>query len=242
MRKTYLTLILICFSFSFVFGQRFADQVPQIKRYTKEEATDPVKGIVMYNKLIPAIKGDSIRYNKAGYNLQGWQEDYYSNGKVLHKGFYVDGQIKVFKNFYENGQVERSFVASDPLRCSLDIFYPDGKVRNQVIYYDGNAQKEYDFFPNGNPRNVLETDKDKEFVFKQSSYFENGQQASTLELTDKKTKKYNKKEFYENGKVKEEGEVFYGKDNKYQKEGEWFYYDEKGGVTKKERYKLGQKL
>jgi antitoxin component YwqK of YwqJK toxin-antitoxin module len=214
--------------------------VPQIKRYAKGEVIDPVKGIVMYNKLIPAIKGDSVRYNKSGYNLQGWQEDFYDSGKLLHKGFYVDGQIKIFKNYYETGQVERSLNVADPMRCSLDIYYPDGKVRSQVMFYDGNAQKEYYFFPNGNPETVFESDKDRQLIYKSNSYYTNGQQASALELLDKKAKKYSKKEFYANGKIKEEG-VYVLQDSNYQKDGEWIYYDDKGAVLKKEKFNGGKK-
>lgn len=222
-------------------GQRFSDQVPQIRRYSKAEVFVPEKGIVMYNKLIPAIKGDSIRYNKAGYNLQGWQEDYYDSGKLLHKGFYVDGQIKIFKNYYETGQVERSLNVSDPMRCSLDTYYPDGKVKSQIQFYDGTAQKEYYYFPNGNPEKVFESDKDRQLIYKSDMFYENGQMASALELLDKKTKKYSKKEFYLNGKVKEEGQLFLNDTASYQKDGEWLYYDDKGNVLKKEKYRNGKK-
>ena len=145
-------------------AQRFTNQVPQLKKYTVNEVTDPDYGIIMYNKLIGPIGGDSLRYNKAGYNLQGWQEDFYVSGKLLHKGFYADGLIKVFKNYYENGQVERNFTSSDPRRASLETYYEDGKTRSQITFYDGNTQKEYDFFPNGNPEYVEENDKDIEFL------------------------------------------------------------------------------
>jgi antitoxin component YwqK of YwqJK toxin-antitoxin module len=222
-------------------AQRFSDQVPQIKRYSKAEAFDPKKGIVMYNKLVPAIKGDSVRYNKAGYNLQGWQEDFYDSGKLLHKGFYVDGQIKVFENYYETGQVERTLNVSDPMRCSIDTYYPDGKVRSQILFYDGNAQREYYFFPNGNPEKVFESDKDRQMVYKNNSYYDNGQQASSLELLDKKSRKYFKKEFYNNGKVKEEGVYLLSDISNYQKDGEWIYYDEKGSIIKKEKFQNGKK-
>ena len=62
-------------------AQRFADQVPQTKRYIQKDIVDPVEGIKMYNRLVEAIGGDSINYNKAGYNLQGWDlaAKYYTN-------------------------------------------------------------------------------------------------------------------------------------------------------------------
>lgn len=224
------------------YAQRFSDQVPQLKRYTTKEVTDVDYGIVMYNKMVVSIGGDSIRYTKDGYNAQGWQEDFYVSGKLLHKGFYVDGYIKIFKNYYENGQVERNFVNVDPKRCKLEIFYEDGKPRSSITYFDGNAQNQYDFFKNGSPEYVEENDKDIEFLYKRNSYYENGLPASMFELVDKKTKKYIKKEFYENGRVKEEGNMNFRKDlGDYQKEGPWTYYDEKGNAIKTEKYHNGEK-
>lgn len=219
-------------------AQRFADQVPQLKRYTQDDAFDPNGGIKMYNRLIPTIGGDSIRYNKAGYNLQGWQEDYYSSGKILHKGFYVDGQIKIFKNYYEDGQIERSFINSDPARSSFDIYYPNGKVQKQILYYNGQPQNEYTYFQNGSPESIVEKDKEVQFIFKRKYFYENGFPASELTLIDKKIKKYEAKEYYENGKIKEEGFLIYKPETKqYLKEGEWTSYNEKGEAVKKESFK-----
>ena len=238
MKKT--VYIAFLFGSLTVNAQRFADQVPQTRKYTEEIVLDSIGGIKMYNKLISVIGGDSIRYNKAGYNLQGWQEDYYSSGKVLHKGFYVDGQIKVFKNYFENGQIERSFNSSDPARSSVDIYYPSGKFRKQIMYYNGSPQNEYSYYDNGSPESVIEKDKEVQFIFKKHRFYENGRTASELELIDRKSKKYIAKEYYENGKLKEEGTITLNLDKKeYQKEGEWTYYDDKGQPIKKEKFKAG---
>ncbi len=238
-RPLYLFVgLIICLN---LFCQKFSDQVPQLKHYTPAQITDPDYGIIIFNKMAPAIGGDSLRYTKDGYNAQGWQEDYYINGKLLHKGFYADGYIKIFKNFYENGQVERNLTIVDAKRSKLEIFYEDGKVRSTINYFDGNTQNQYDFFKNGTPEYVEENDKDIEFLYKRNSFYENGLQASMFELVDKKTKKYIKKEFYESGRVKEEGTMFFRKDvGDYQKEGVWTYYDDKGNTIKTEKYHSGQ--
>ena len=215
--------------------------MPQLKRFTPQEVVDPDYGIIIYNKLVNIIGGDSIRYTKDGYNVQGWQEDFYVSGKTLHKGFYVDGFIKIFKNYYENGQIERSFVSTDPRRSKMDIYYEDGKVRSNIAYFDGNPQNQYDFFRNGSPEYIEENDKNIEFLFKRNSFFENGSPESIFELVDKKTKKYIKKEFYENGRVKEEGSMIFRKDlGDYQKDGVWNYYDDKGKLLKTENYYKGE--
>lgn len=238
-RPAYL-LLALSLSFS-VFSQKFSDQVPQLKRYTAAQVTDPDYGIILFNKMVPSIGGDSIRYTKDGYNAQGWQEDYYVSGKLLHKGFYADGYIKIFKNFYENGQVERSLSIVDAKRVKMEVYYEDGKVRSTINFYDGNTQNQYDFFKNGSPEYVEENDKEIEFLYKRYTYFENGLPASTFDLVDKKAKKYMKKEFFENGRVKEEGTMYFRKDmGDYQKEGPWTYYDEKGNAVKTEKYHSGQ--
>lgn len=222
------------------FSQSFSKQVPQLKRYTPAEVVDPDYGIIIYNDLVPMMGGDSLRYTKDGYNAQNWQEDYYVSGKLLHKGFYTDGAIKIFKNYYENGQIERSFSATDLKHCKMEIFYDDGKIRSTINYYEGSAQNQYDFFKNGAPEYVEENDKNIEFLYKRNSYYENGLPASMFELVDKKTKKYIKKEFYTNGRVKEEGSMLFRKDlGDYQKEGVWTYFDEKGNTTKTENYHNG---
>lgn len=242
MRYCFINSVFLLFiSFYNAFSQRFSDQVPQIKRYTPSEIIDPNYGIIRYNKMVLDIGGDSIRYTKDGYNSQGWQEDYYTSGKLLHKGFYVDGFIKVFKNYYENGQIERSYTSSDPKHSKMEIYYDDGKTRSTIQYFDGNPQNQYDFFKNGSPEYIEENDKNIEFLYKRHSYYVNGQVASWFELVDKKSKKYIKKEFYENGKLKEEGNMYFRKELRdYQKEGEWTYYDEKGNKVKTERYHNGQ--
>lgn len=233
--------IWIVFASGTVFSQRYANQVPQLKRYTPAEVIDSDYGIIIFNKMVPTIGGDSLRYTKDGYNAQGWQEDYYVSGKILHKGYYVDGSIKIFKNFYENGQVERNYTSTDPRRSKMEIFYEDGKVRSNIEYFEGNTQNQYDFFRNGSPEFVEENDKDVEFLYKRNSYFENGNPSSLFELINKKSKKYVKKEFYENGRIKEEGNMFLRKEmGDYQKEDTWTYYDEKGNVTKTEKYHKGQ--
>ena len=240
MKQLVFILFLLANAYG-AFSQRYLNQVPQLKRYTVAEIVDTDFGIIRYNKLVPSIGGDSLRYTKDGYNAQGWQEDYYVSGKILHKGYYVDGSIKIFKNYYESGQVERNYTSTDPRRSKMQIYYEDGKPRSSIEYFEGNTQNQYDFYQNGFPEYVEENDKDVEFLYKRNAFYENGTPSSTFELIDKKSKKYTKKEYYENGRLKEEGNMFLRKDvGDYQKEGEWIYYNDKGVVIKKEKFHKGQ--
>ncbi len=234
----YIFAILICCLQTVIAQtQRFADQVPQVKRYQQKEIVDSVDGIKMYNRLIESIGGDSITYNKQGYNKQGWNEDFYVSGKLLHRGYYIDGRAIVFKNFFENGQCERTVVNPDPLHCNIDIFYENGKQRRQINYYNGLPQKLYDFYSNGLPKYTEENEKEMKYLTVKKSWFNNGQVQEVMELTDQKNKRYIQKFYYENGQVKGEGPLVLSLDGKsYVKDGVWNYYDSNGKNKRTEKY------
>ncbi len=236
--KLNFSLLLLGFASSSFAQASYSSSLSN--KFTKQQIVDPYYGIVRYNKLIASIGGDSIRKAKDGRPVQDWVEDYYVGGKLLHKGFYVDGTIKVFTNYHENGQIERNFTSTDLKHSKLEVFYDDGKPRSTINYFLGNAQKQYDFYQNGSPEYIEENDKNIEFLFKRNSYQENGSPISIFELTDKKKKTYLKKEYHENGKLKEEGTMIYRKDlADYQKDGVWTYFDEKGNNIKTETYHKG---
>ena len=237
MKKIHYIVIISFIYIGSMRAQRFADQVPQTKRYLQKDIVDPVDGIKMYNRLIEAIGGDSITYNKAGYNLQGWNEDYYMSGKLLHRGYYIDGRAIVFKNFFENGQCERTVVNPDPLHCNIDVYFENGKQRKQTNYYNGLPQKLYEFFENGLPKYTEENEKEMKYLTLKKSWYDNGQMQDVLELTDVKNKKYTQKYFYENGQIKSEGPMVLSIDGKtYVKDGVWSFYDSNGKNKRTEKY------
>lgn len=209
----------------------------ELYKPTQQEVVDAEYGIIIYNKLAPCLGGDSIRYNKAGYNAQSWQEDYYASGKLLHRGFYIDGQLKVFKNYWENGNVERELIAIDNLRCKMITYYPGGQLRSEITYYEGTEIKERDYFENGTIELDEEIDRKEGFILKRIINYPDSKPKSKMELTDKKQRVYTYIEYYENGKVKEEGTLNFRKDsNDYVKNGTWKYYDEQGNLIKSVNY------
>jgi antitoxin component YwqK of YwqJK toxin-antitoxin module len=237
LKKIRYIVIISFICIGSISAQRFADQVPQTKRYIQKDIVDPVEGIKMYNRLVEAIGGDSINYNKAGYNLQGWNEDYYMSGKLLHRGYYIDGRAIVFKNFFENGQCERTVVNPDPLHCNIDVFFENGKQRKQTNYYNGLPHKLYEFFENGLPKYTEENEKEMKYLTLKKSWYDNGQMQDVLELTDAKNKKYTQKYFYENGQIKSEGPMVLSIDGKtYVKDGVWSLYDSNGKNKRIEKY------
>jgi len=242
MKKILLAFFSLFFFCAFSqMAQDYTDQVPQLRRYDPAEVVDSTYGITMYEKLTPLMGGDSVRYDKKGYNVQGWWEDFYKSGKVLHKGFYLDGQLRAYKNYYENGQMERSYRMLDNRHCEVHIYYPDGKIKSEVNYYNKVPNKQIDYYPNGNVDLYEESHGDNDYLIKRNTYFENGYAEIIFELTDKRKKIYIHKEFFETGKIKEEGTLKYSADRMdYVKDGEWKTYDETGKIIKEEKYQNGE--
>lgn len=232
-------IIVILLTNGLCCAQRFADQIPQIKKYTQAEVYDSIDGITLYNKLIEYLHGDSVKYNKAGYNAQGWNEDFYKNGKTLHKGYYVDGKLKVFKNFYENGQIERSYVNPDPIHAAVDIYYENGLPKRKIAYYEGKPQKLYEFYDNGLPKSAVENEKEMKYITLKKLWYSNGQIEQSIELKDKKELIFIEKKYYMNGQIKEEGMLkLSANGQEYVKDGMWTFYDENGKNKKTEKFKM----
>ena len=95
------------------------------------------------------LGGDTVRNDQDGYAANGYLEDFYTTGQLLHKGFYVDGQLKVYKNYYPNGKVERNFRMVDLKKSKMDIFYKDGTPKSKIVYVGSEALKWEDYYPNG---------------------------------------------------------------------------------------------
>lgn len=216
-------------------------QSPHSNRFDPNLVVDSTYGITMYEKLTPLMGGDCMRYDNKGYNVQGWMDDFYISGKLLHKGFYVDGQLRAYKNYYENGQMERVYRMIDYKHCEIFIYYPDGKLKSEVHYYNRVPNKQVDYYPNGNLSLFEESHGDNDYLVKRNSFYENGYAEVIFELTDKKKKLYMHKEFFPNGRVKEEGALRYNLTKlDYVREGEWKTYDELGNLVKSAKYQNGE--
>lgn len=203
-----------------------------MRRYEARDVLDSLRGIEMYTGLIVALHGDSVMLSRSGSNMQGWNEDFYKSGKLLHRGYYVDGKLITFKNYYESGACERVVENPDPLHCNVSIFFENGSPRRRIHYYNGLAQRSYEFYENGLPKYAEENEKELSYLKLKKSWYDNGNMESSMELMDLKSKKYSRKTYYLNGKVKEEGIlVKVAGANEYEKFGKWFSYDSEGVRT-----------
>ncbi|PCH93809.1 MAG: hypothetical protein COB85_06410 [Bacteroidetes bacterium] len=202
---------------------------------------DQVYGVEMYENLNHALGGDSTRYGYKKKLMRGWYEDYYPNAQLLHRGYYVDGHLKMYKNFYPNGQLERSFKSQDNVRSTVEKYYQDGAAKSNVVFKNGQSFKWEDYYPNGKMEYYEEYNKNLDYYVMKQTYYKSGQLQSQLELIKPSKKLYDKKEYYLDGKIKEEGQMGFSENLwDYLKIGKWLTYDESGKPLKEEIYINGK--
>lgn len=210
-------------------------QIKKEKVYT-EEVVDDVYGITIYEKLNPMLDGDSTRLCD-GYACNGWVTDKYENGNVIHKGYYVDGQLKVYKNFYPDGNLEREFKGLNTFSALSKIYYRSGTLKSQVKYVEAAPLIWSDYYDNGQLEYYEEYHKSFDYHIAKRSYFRDGKAESLFEMINKKKLEYTQNDFYSTGTKKVEGALIYDKKiYDYRKIGTWKFYAENGSLEKKESY------
>ncbi|HQQ94497.1 MAG TPA: hypothetical protein PLQ93_08075 [Bacteroidia bacterium] len=239
----YILPVLLLLSLDFK-GQSKKKQVQKTakpKTYTREEVVDSLQGIVMYDVYIASLGIDSVRRAKDGKPLQGWQEDFYSNGKTLHKGLYKDGHLELFRNFHDNGATERVFAKLDSASCNVEVYYPNGNQRKQVNYFNGKVKRRSEFYENGLLKITEEFDVNKNILIMQKTWFPGGQIQSEI-LRDAKTGKYSQKTYYINSKLFEQGLLVQDKESgELLRTGAWISLDSTGKNKKTTQYKITKK-
>lgn len=243
MRRVIYLLISVFAVFNVSAQINFKGQVPKAKTYDLKDIYDSTYGIQLFDKYNAALGGDSLRKSMEGYMCNGWVEDHYANGALLHKGFYADGVLTIYTNYYPGGQVERVYKTVTERKAEMKKYFPDGKPRSEVEYFDGNAISYHDYYDNGNPSYIEEYDKKHERLLQRCSYYRDGKPLSTfMPVTDKKPIRYSHKEYFPGGtQLKEEYEMIYSEDAlDYVKDGEDKVYDEKGTLVSDVQYINGE--
>lgn len=237
-----LTGLLLAFYTSANAQFNLKRQLPEKTKYEAEKVIDSTYGIVMYEPLNLMLNGDSTRLC-GNYACQSWVEDIYVTGELLHKGFYIDGQLKTYKNYYPNGNLERDFKALDNYRSSVKLYYPNGNLKSDIKYNEGYPEFWVDYNEGGTVIYQEEMDKTATYYLYKKFFYDNGAPQRIMELSNKKSKEYTYFEYYPDGKIKIEGHKVYSDTFfDYVNHGKWKYYDESGNVTKTEEYNKGEKV
>lgn len=238
MKHTILFIILIITALNLNAQVDYDKQMPAKVKFDRS-LIDSIYGIQHYEPLNMMLSGDSVRMCGT-YACQNQVKDYYVTGELLHAGFYVDGQLKSYKNYYPNGNVERDFRAIDLYRSQVKLYYESGQLKSQVKYNEGAVQEWTDYYANGQIEMSEEKTKACTYHIFSRSFYEDGKPSKALELLDKKKITYTYKEFYSSGAVKVEGSKQFKEElGDYINTGVWKYYDESGKVTKEEKFDNG---
>lgn len=230
-----MTLILRLFFFLNVFTitsihAQFTDERDNM-------ASDSIPAVNDYEKYNKILGGDSVRYCN-NYPCKGWIRDDYPDGIMKHRGFYVDGRLEsVYKNYYNNGQLEREFVLKNYKVSTMSIYYPDGQKLSEIEYFFTEPISWTDYYPDGKIEYAEEYHKSGQYVLLRDFYYESGQLQSSFRLFDKKKNLFEKIDYYPNGNIKEKGMMLYNRSlGDYQKTGIWYQYDENSKLLLQERY------
>ncbi len=204
------------------------------------ELIDPVYGITIYEDLNGNLGGDSTR-NCRNYACNGWVEDLYQDGSLLHRGYYNDGQLIMYKNYYPNGELEREFKMVDNLKCQTKLYFPNGRLKSYVKYHRGDPFIWQDHYENGQLLYDEELSKQTGVYIKSNTYAANGVPMSTLELVNKKRMEYDHKEYHVNGAVKLEGKTRYiSSIMDHRRVGVWKHFDLNGNLIEEDTYVDGR--
>lgn len=220
------------FSFSAFSQQNFLDQLPQEVTYDAEAVVDSVDGITMYERLNHKLGLDSTR-NCKGYACNGMVKDYYTSGKMLHKGYYKDGHLTSYTNYYPDGQKERSFVVMSDLESEMTLYYPDGTIKSKQSYHDFQPIFWKDYYKNGELSYHMEYDKEIGSHVIKRNYNEYGILTSEMYLSNKKKKLFRQNEYYDTGVPSTKGVLTF--DDQllvHIKNGKWLHYYPNGKISK----------
>lgn len=235
-------VLLTCLSQSGSAQLNLKRQIPEKMKYEASKVIDSIYGIIVYEPLNIQLSGDSIRMC-SGYACQNWVEDVYTTGEPLHKGFYIDGQLKNYKNFYPNGTLEREYKSIDNYKSTAKLYYSSGKLKSDIKYSEGIPECWTDYNENGVITYSELSDKTVSYIVHKKFFYDNGTPHRVMEISDKKTRLYTYFEYYPDGKVKVEGQKIYNEGFfDYVNHGKWKYYDESGKVIKQEEYKNGERV
>jgi antitoxin component YwqK of YwqJK toxin-antitoxin module len=197
-------------------------------------------GIQYFDKYSKINGFQQVRYCK-NYPCQGWLEDYYENGQLLHKGFYNEGVLNNYKNYFSDGSIEREAKTINLNKMEITTYYQGKGVRTKSYFTEGNLLKYEEYFENGQLEYLEETHKSMTYYLQTKSFFSSGKLESSLQLTDPKKLFFIKIEYFENGNLKEKGNLYYNKSHHdYNKTGKWQYFTEYGKLNSEITYENGQ--
>lgn len=204
--------------------------------HTFSQVFDSVYGIQYYSRYNPAEDGNKVRKFSDGTLCNNMINDYYPDGKIIHKGFYTAGVLTEYSNFYPDGKVERVFKPVTERKNELKKYYQNEILKSDVVFQEDNAILWQDYYDNGQLSYIEEYDKKHQQVLRRCSYFRDGKPESVFVPLVNQLKdgviRYSLKEYFSNGRLKDESQSIYNPDSSdFLKDGDEKEYDERGNVV-----------
>jgi antitoxin component YwqK of YwqJK toxin-antitoxin module len=238
LKTRWSILFLLTLRLTTLFSQHAEDK-HHARRYTRAQVLDSAEGVLIYQKMMKVLEMDYALIKEQGYEVKGWNEEYYENGQLQHISYYKENKLVLFKNFFDNGQCEHYVTYTDPMTCNIDVYYSSGSLKNHVEYYNGIPKKVMEFFESGLPKSAIDYDSEKNCLSAKKTWYVNAEMQSELVLLDVMEKKYSEKMYYPNGQLKEEGELIFSEaTNDYLKINTWHTYESTGKKKHSEKYKV----
>ena len=217
MKKNTLILLVVFLINTFLFAQD-----KQTGKIFKGPDIVKSDGINYFDKWNTVLGSDSIRKDDGGAPYQGWVEDLYETGQIAHTGFYADGHVNTYKNYYEDGTEERTFMRSNEVKSRMKKNYPNSKLKSDIEYFNRTPIEWKELYNNGDLKYTQMSGKTKEYLVSKKAYYQGKKPQLLMELTNPKELLYAYKEFSESGQVTAEGQLKFNSETKnYDKVGDW---------------------
>lgn len=228
--------VILWASLNSVSGQISLSKTLGSEMHVFSQVYDSTYGIQFYDKYNPATEGYSLRKFSNGTLCDNMIDDYYPDGKLLHRGFYSAGVLTEYSNFYPDGKLERVYKLVTERKNELKKYYQNETLKSDVMYFESNSTLWQDYYDNGQLSYLEEYDKKHQRLLRRCSYFRDGKPESIFVPIESKSKdaiiRYSLKDYYPNGQLKEESESIYSQDSyDFLRDGDDKQYDDKGSLT-----------
>ncbi len=159
----------------------------------------------------------------------------------MHRGYYEQGRLSVYRNYHPAGGLEREFRSSDALTSVLRSSHASGNLRSETRYRYGRVGVYQDGYLTGARRFAEERHRTEPYYLRMDLYNDDGTPVSLLQLVDRKRVEFVLREYFPDGSLKCEGRARYVPSRMdTQRIGTWSYYDEAGGMLRQEDYRDGR--
>jgi hypothetical protein len=225
-----------------MFGQLISE-IPAGNIFTPEfsQVESEEYGIVLYDQYADFNASPNIRKTSDGNPLDGKKEDYSSNNLLIHKGYYQDGKLRNYTNYFQNESIERQYKYKTEGTGDLIIFYLNGYTKSVQKYANHEAYHWEDYYENGQLAYVESKNKKSGIpqLIQENSY--KGTLVSSIEISDNKALKYIQTINFPNGNISEQGELTFIEElADFRKDGRWVTYNTKQQVTSEIIYLKGE--